>query len=874
MDDHHHHHHQLHHHTQGSMSPSYVPRKRKASQPKQKSGVPLPAIQRMSDMSVMSMIGTPPKNDDPHAQVTQKMKRTYGRKRYEDLQNVSLGSGVEDSNSETSCCSVVSSSLAVANGELPPPPPPSARLPHRLVAKDCWPNQAPDTGRAQGRGQEPPPPSDFAMKKMRRVEVDNGAPSVTNFPPEVRHTVPVPVGGGHVHSHVHSGHSVGGGHVHSHVHSSHSVGGGHVHSHVHSGHSVGGGHVHSHVQSGHSVGGGHVHSHVQSGHSVGGGHVHSHVQSGHLHGGGHVHSHVQSGHSVGGGHVHSHIHSGHLHGGGHVHSYVHSDHSVGGGHVQSGHSIGGGHVQCNHSIGCGHLQSSYPIGGGLVQSSYSVVGGHVHSSHSIGGVAIQSSHSHPAEPSEEEKSKVFTFTTKKEPPVYPPGSQEERWQLMILGKGRVTCPKCKSVSRKTVEGLKKHMENCRVNPFTCQQCGKQLKSSTGMKYHIMADHNNLPSPDDINGLDDQSMKEKLRKVLKRLGKLKCSKEGCTGSFTSIMGYLYHMKKCGKEESELEKLLLNCQHCGKVYKSKAGLEYHLKSEHAPVPQNVEEDEVKSQREPNPERTPSGRVKRMSAQVAVFHLQEIANDELAKEWPKRKVIGDLVPDDKKLRYARPGLPAFSQEVLRKWKNEVKLQKKVQCPNLGCGSVYTSVSGLKAHLGLCGRGDFEAGKYKCLICKKEFNSESGVKYHINSVHSQDWFAVTSKSKNFKVLKAKTKENSTVDDPIVQHQTLHVFTPVLEPWQDMPIGPPPAVPEPALQANPEAAEGKRRGKGRGKEKDCYDFTGSDHSSSSSSGSSSSESETEELDGQRHDVDQWALQRPSIIETHPDVAKQPRSNP
>nr|XP_046147616.1 zinc finger protein 512-like isoform X2 [Oncorhynchus gorbuscha] len=691
-------HHQLHHHTQGSMSPSYVPRKRKASQPKQKSGVPLPAIQKMPDMSVMSMIGVPPKNDDPHAQATQKMKRSYGRKRsmgplYEDLQNVSLGSGVEDSTGETSCCSVVSSSLAVANGELPPPPPLSARLPHKLVAKDCWPNQAPDTSRAQGRGREPHLPSDFAIKKMRRVEVDNNStPSATNFPQEVRQS-----------------------------------------------------------------------------------------------------------------------------------------------------------------------------------------GGHVHRSHTIGGVTIQSSHSHPAEPTEEEKSKVFTFTTKKEPPVYPPGSQEERWQLMILGKGRVTCPKCKSVSRKTVDGLKKHMESCRLNPFTCQQCGKQLKSSTGMKYHIMADHNNLPSPDDINGLDDQSMKEKLRKVLKRMGKLKCSKEGCTGSFTSIMGYLYHMKKCGKEESELEKLLLNCQHCGKVYKSKAGLEYHLKSEHAPVPQNAEEEvEVKAQREPNPERTPSGRVKRMSAQVAFFHLQEIANDELAKEWPKRKVIGDLVPDDKKLRYARPGLPAFSQEVLRKWKNEVKLQKKVQCPNLGCGSVYTSVSGLKAHLGLCGRGDFEAGKYKCLICKKEFNSESGVKYHINSVHSQDWFVVTSKSKNFdKVLKTKPKVESTVNDPTdqLQQQTLHVFTPILEPWQDMQMGPPPAVPESALQVNPEAAEGKRRGKGRGKEKDCYDFTGSDHSSSSSSGSSSSGSETEEPEGQRHNVDQWALQRPSIIETHPEAAKRPRSN-
>uniref|UniRef100_A0A8B9H6D3 Zinc finger protein 512 n=1 Tax=Astyanax mexicanus TaxID=7994 RepID=A0A8B9H6D3_ASTMX len=265
-----------------------------------------------------------------------------------------------------------------------------------------------------------------------------------------------------------------------------------------------------------------------------------------------------------------------------------------------------------------------------------------------------------------------------------------------------------------------------VHYFTCQHCGKQLKTSTGMKYHLMADHNKLPTPDDGNGLDDQAVKEKLRKVLKRMGKLKCSKEGCTGSFTSIMGYVYHMKKCGKEESELEKLLMNCKHCGKPYRSRAGLEYHLKSEHGPL-------ENPCLLEPSAEQASSGRVKRLSAQVAIFHLREIANEELLKEWPKRKVQRDLVPDDRKLRYSRPGLPAFSQEVLRKWKNEVKLQRKVQCPNKGCGCYYTSVSGLKAHLGLCTLGDFHTGKYKCLICKKEFNSESGVKYHINSVHSQ---------------------------------------------------------------------------------------------------------------------------------------------
>lgn len=50
----------------------------------------------------------------------------------------------------------------------------------------------------------------------------------------------------------------------------------------------------------------------------------------------------------------------------------------------------------------------------------------------------------------------------------------------------------------------------------------------------------------------------------------------------------------------------------------------------------------------ERTPSGRVRRHSAQVAVFHLQEIAEDELAKDWgTKRRIKDDLVPDIKRVR-----------------------------------------------------------------------------------------------------------------------------------------------------------------------------------------------------------------------------------
>ncbi|XP_054678798.1 zinc finger protein 512 isoform X8 [Grus americana] len=300
----------------------------------------------------------------------------------------------------------------------------------------------------------------------------------------------------------------------------------------------------------------------------------------------------------------------------------------------------------------------------------------------------------------QQNSKTKGHCVQKEPEAYGTGSMEERWSLEIQDKGRVTCPTCRAVVRKTVEGLKKHMVNCRQEMFTCHHCGKQLKSLGGMKYHVMADHNNQPVVKEGGELDEQLERDRLRKVLKCMGKLKCTRE---------VTFLH-----------------------------------------------EERRTESLKEIKRDTSNTGRVQRRSAKVAIYYLHELAGEELAKEWPKRKVLQDLIPDDRKLKYTRPGLPTFSQDVLCKWKTEIKMYRRVHCPNQGCESVYGSVSGLKSHLGTCTLGDFVAGKYKCLLCEKEFISESGVKYHINSVHAEDWFDVnTTTTKSFeKLMKLRQRE------------------------------------------------------------------------------------------------------------------------
>ncbi|XP_040009045.1 zinc finger protein 512B isoform X1 [Xiphias gladius] len=428
-------------------------------------------------------------------------------------------------------------------------------------------------------------------------------------------------------------------------------------------------------------------------------------------------------------------------------------------------------------------------------------------------------------------------SSKKDPATTSSGAvPDTQWQRAISERGEVVCPTCSIVTRKTIHGLKKHMEICQKlqDALKCRQCHKQFRSKAGLNYHTMAEHSTKPSGSEGQTGDEHEERERLRRVLKQMGRIKCPSEGCSAHFSSLMGYQYHQKRCGGEFSDDEKPVFLCQQCGKTYRSKAGRDYHVRTEHSPTitttmaattnnnkdnitdtNNNTGKERVVSEESPSGgkkeqsqpekmdwqekapsgqpkekerevrekdrekekererdkeksvqnesqgedfERTPSGRVRRRSAQVAVFHLQEIAEDELAKDWgTKRRIKDDLVPDSKRLNYTRPGLPNFSPELLETWKNQVKEKGFICCTNENCEAVYSSVSGLKAHLANCSQGGGELGKYTCLICQKEFSSESGVKYHISKTHSQNWFRAAA-SQVVSSSKSKAPENNGI--------------------------------------------------------------------------------------------------------------------
>uniref|UniRef100_A0AAQ5ZXC7 C2H2-type domain-containing protein n=1 Tax=Amphiprion ocellaris TaxID=80972 RepID=A0AAQ5ZXC7_AMPOC len=396
-------------------------------------------------------------------------------------------------------------------------------------------------------------------------------------------------------------------------------------------------------------------------------------------------------------------------------------------------------------------------------------------------------------PSSSQSSKKESATTS--------SGADTQWQRAISERGEVVCPTCSIVTRKTIHGLKKHMEICQKlqDALKCQQCHKQFRSKAGLNYHTMAEHSTKPSGSEGQTGNEHEERERLRRVLKQMGRIKCPSEHCGKHYRSKAGRDYHVRtehspaitttmtattttnnkdnvtdtnnNTGKERTVSEEFPSGgrkelSQPEKRDWQEKPPFSHPKEKDREAREKDWEKERERNREKPvhaesqgeDFERTPSGRVRRRSAQVAVFHLQEIAEDELAKDWgTKRRIKDDLVPDSKRLNYTRPGLPNFSPELLEAWKNQVKEKGFICCTNENCEAVYSSVSGLKAHLANCSQGGGELGKYTCLICQKEFSSESGVKYHISKTHSQNWFRAAA-SQVVASSKSKVLENNGI--------------------------------------------------------------------------------------------------------------------
>ncbi|CAM9735334.1 unnamed protein product [Lampetra planeri] len=295
----------------------------------------------------------------------------------------------------------------------------------------------------------------------------------------------------------------------------------------------------------------------------------------------------------------------------------------------------------------------------------------------------------------------------KTPETYTPGSQEELWSVEIAETGQVSCPICHAAIRKTVEGIKKHRQECtectsnkemlchHQEGLKCEHCSKEFKSLAAIKYHLLAEHNQW---------------------------------GCTASFLSLTGYQYHAKRCGKNTAELAAMNYKCVHCSREHHSKVGHDYHIKAKHSPAANKGGmggENDMRGSDDGNEDsgdgmRAEGNRLPRKSAMRAVRQMHELV-----------------------LRYTKPDLPYFLPKILEKWRRDVKKKGEVICPN---------------------QGEHITDQYQCLICQKELGSESGVKYHITNTHNVNWFLESSSSSGGN-LGTKSKKKG---EPEQQHKVM----------------------------------------------------------------------------------------------------------
>ncbi|XP_058802293.1 uncharacterized protein LOC131670594 [Phymastichus coffea] len=287
------------------------------------------------------------------------------------------------------------------------------------------------------------------------------------------------------------------------------------------------------------------------------------------------------------------------------------------------------------------------------------------------------------------------------------------------------------VSRST-----KVKEKCKETPgkkiVKCGKCGKEVPKNQWYSHNLYS-HNDMGWLDGTEKPDFDSDPKLLMRVLTLAHKKKHKKgltcEECREVKKSVVGFISHMRFCGKTDEEIASLLVTCDQCGSKFKP-SSMEYHER-------QHRLEIEGKKKREKEMMETiidiSEPRSKRKAAEKAVSKISEFTA--LVKDDDGRSVA-------KKLKLSSPHIKKFIQKplatkkissvLITKWKRELDNNQDASCTQLGCQFTCKSMDEIRKHYSLC---NFTATEnYVCKVCRFQTLLEDEIIKHAAEKHTPE--------------------------------------------------------------------------------------------------------------------------------------------
>ncbi|XP_006818346.1 uncharacterized protein LOC102804013 [Saccoglossus kowalevskii] len=298
------------------------------------------------------------------------------------------------------------------------------------------------------------------------------------------------------------------------------------------------------------------------------------------------------------------------------------------------------------------------------------------------------------------------------------------WASQIASDGFAKCARC-CQRRNHISSMEKHHKDCLAKTpaevdYFCPHCQRHFQSSAGLKYHMMATHNDLMSPgagSESSEADEGNENLVLRAILRKVGKIRCQVEDCNRSFSTFAGFVYHRQRCGVKNPK--KYI--CDKCQKEYQSQPGLKAHMLAIHPPTPPPEDvtklNDKNESEEAASQELTATGRVRRRAAVKAVDKVQQLVKNGTVLDSLDKTSFEEMVIDWSKPLYHKPVRPLVSSEMMVQWKETIKKKGRVSCPYAGCDATYTQAPSLKGHYKICSKSGLVLEDYKCSMCDKGY-------------------------------------------------------------------------------------------------------------------------------------------------------------